>query len=164
MDRTMKERHDAAQFVAFRLNDEEFAIGIQQVKEVLRLMPITPLPHSAEFIEGVINIRGAVLPVIDLRRRFEFASVDTTDLTRIIIVDIMDDQMGLIVDEVTEVLRVQVDEIQPAPRKASNGREEVLESLARVRDRLIMILNIDRLLTSSELVTVDEAQVEEAGL
>lgn len=148
------------QFVAFKLQTEEFAIDIYRVSEVLKLLPITPLPQSAKFIEGVINIRGTVVPVIDLRRRFELADRSKTDETRIIIIDIGEEPIGLIVDEVTEVLKVDSSDIQPPPKSSVGSNSGLLEGVARVGDRLIIVLKIESLLSSSERLVLDDIRDE----
>ena len=105
MDAIVKNKNDAeTQIVAFKLEEEEFAINIHHVREVLKMTQVTPLPQSAYFIEGVINLRGEVMPVIDLRKRFELDVGERGEDTRIIIVEIQENKVGLIVDSVTEVL------------------------------------------------------------
>lgn len=114
-----------------------------------------------DIIQGVINIRGTVVPVIDLRRRFELKDQDQTDDTRIIIIDLGEEPIGLIVDEVTEVLKVNTDDVQPPPRSAVGGRADLLEGVARVGERLIVLLKIESLLSASERVVLDDIRVEE---
>ena len=101
----MNETVAEVQMVVFKLEKEEFAVDIQQVREVLKMTQVTPLPQSAHYIEGVINLRGEVIPVVDLRKRFELPLGERGEQTRIIIVEIQKSNVGLIVDSVTEVLR-----------------------------------------------------------
>ena len=105
------------QVVAFKLEKEEFAVNIHQVSEVLKMTQVTPLPQAAHFIEGVINLRGEVIPVVDLRKRFELDPEEKGEQTRIIIVEIQGNKVGLIVDSVTEVLRFPPAAIQPPPSR-----------------------------------------------
>lgn len=152
-------KHKDKQLVVFKLRREEFGIDIYKVREVLKLLPVTPLPQSAEFIEGVINIRGSVIPVIDLRRRFEMQEQECTENTRIIIVENNKDSVGLIVDAVREVLRVPAENIQPPPRGAVGMQADLMEGVARMNDRLIILLKIENLLDTLEKVTLDELRI-----
>lgn len=152
------------QLVVFKLQNEDFGIDIQQVREVLKLSPITPVPHSAAFLEGVINVRGTITPVVDLRRRFELAGKENTDETRIIIVDINEEQVGLMVDAVTEVLRIEENLIHPPPAVVSNTESELIEGIARYNDRLIILLKTDNLLTSEEQLILDDLKVDQVEL
>ena len=145
---------DGKQVVVFKLKEEEFGIDIYVVREVLKLMPITALPNSDKFIEGVINIRGAVIPVIDLCKRFGLSQERTGD-TRIIIVEIDGEQIGLIVDEVSEVLRIAGEEIQPPPSRLAGTHSELLEGVARCDERLIILLEVENLLSSEEMLDLE---------
>ncbi|UNC91629.1 chemotaxis protein CheW [Candidatus Contubernalis alkaliaceticus] len=142
------------QFVVFKLREEEYAIGIYSVKEILKLLPITSLPHASDFIEGVVNIRNTVIPVIDLCRRFNLPECRTSD-SRIIIVEINGHQTGLIVDAVTEVLQVADSDIQYS-LSGVTGSKNFLEGIARYDDRLIILLGMENILNSSEILSLEE--------
>lgn len=103
------------QFVEFKLGQEEYGIDILQVKTIERMMPITRVPKAPRFVEGVINLRGEIVPVIDLRKRFDLPITETTENTRIIIVSVDDITVGMIVDSATEVVQLDQDSIEPAP-------------------------------------------------
>lgn len=157
------------QFVVFKLKEEEFGIDIYRVREVLKLLPITAIPHSDLYIEGVINIRGSIVPVVDLCQRFDLQEDSRNNDTRIIIVEMNGDQLGLIVDEVSEVLRVSIENIQPPPSGAQGVDNNLLEGVARCEDRLIILLKVENLLTSSEKVAFQDikeeaSKVEEAAV
>ncbi len=144
------------QLVAFQLEKEEFAINIHQVREVLKMVPVTPLPQSAHFIEGVINLRGEVIPVIDLRKRFELSMKERNGQTRIIIVEIEEHKVGLIVDFVTEVLRLPSTAVHPPPRRVVGTQNDLIRGIGKVEDRLLIILNLTKILTMEERIALEE--------
>jgi purine-binding chemotaxis protein CheW len=160
----MKDKNEAAsevQMVAFKLEKEEFAVNIQQVREVLKMTQVTPLPQSAYFIEGVINLRGEVIPVVDLRKRFELDLEERGEQTRIIIVEIQDSKVGLIVDSVTEVLRLSSAAIQLPPSRIAGTRTDFIKGVGKVNDRLLIILNLDKILTTEEKIAMNEITLGE---
>lgn len=144
------------QIVAFKLEQEEFAVNIYQVREVLKMVPVTPLPQAAHFIEGVINLRGEVIPVVDLRKRFELPEKERSGQTRIIIVEIGGDKVGLIVDYVTEVLRLPSTAIQPPPAQVAGVRNDLIQGIGRLEGRLLIILSLAKILTLNEKIALDE--------
>ena len=144
------------QLVAFQLEKEEFALNIHQVHEVLKMVPVTPLPQSAHFIEGVINLRGEVIPVVDLRKRFELPLKERNGQTRIINVEIEEHKVGLIVDFVTEVLRLPSTAIQPPPRRVAGTQNDLIRGIGKVEDRLLIILNLTKILTMEERIALKE--------
>lgn len=144
------------QIVAFKLEEEEFAIDIYQVHEVLKMVPVTPLPQAAHFIEGVINLRGEVIPVIDLRKRFELPVQERNDQTRIIIVEIEEHKVGLIVDFVTEVLRLSSEAIQPPPARVAGAGNDFIQGIGRIEGRLLIILNLAKILTMQAKIALEE--------
>ncbi|NLY10292.1 MAG: chemotaxis protein CheW [Firmicutes bacterium] len=138
------------QFVVFRLAEEEFALGITKVREIIKVTEITRLPHVAKYIEGVTNLRGEVIPVVNLRKRFGLEEEEETQDTRIIIVDIDSSKVGFIVDEVKEVLRVPSDAIDPPPSNVAGLSSTYLEGIAKHDDRLLILLHIDRIMLENE--------------
>lgn len=144
------------QMVAFKLEKEEFAVDIHQVREVLKMTRVTPLPQSAHYIEGLINLRGEVIPVVDLRKRFELPEGERSEQTRIIIVEIQDSNVGLIVDSVTEVLRFSSSAIQPPPARIAGTRTDLIKGVGKVEERLLIILNLERILTTEEIISLEE--------
>lgn len=147
------------QFVVFLLDGEEFGVSIMDVKEIIRMTNITRLPKTPKFIEGVINLRGEVLPVVNLRKRFDAADDSVTDSTRIVIVEIEGEQVGLIVDSVSEVLRLSLEQIEPPPQSVVGLKTEFIQGVGKVGDRLLVILKIDKLLSTDELVSLSELKV-----
>ncbi|MCL4462953.1 MAG: chemotaxis protein CheW [Firmicutes bacterium] len=161
MNKTEEQPQDELQLVAFFLQGEEFAVDIQRVREVLKLPPITPLPQSLDFIEGVINLRGEVIPVIDLRKRFRLADAAKSEKARIIIVEIDEGMVGLIVDSVTEVLHLNPSAIEPPPRRLAGTRTEFISGVGKLGDRLIIILHLEKILSAEEQLEMEHLQLAE---
>lgn len=163
VDQIKKGSHvsDEIQLVIFRLADEEFGIQISQVKEIIRLQEITPMPKSPDFIEGVINLRGQIIAVMDLASRFGLAKAKRTDSTRIVVGEVADRIVGLVVDEVPEVLRIQESSIDPTPGiLESQIHAEFIRGVGKLDDRLIIILEASRILSVDEMGQVVAAASE----
>lgn len=139
------------QFVEFKLGDEEYGIDILQVKTIERMMPITRVPKAPSFVEGVINLRGEIVPVIDLKKRFDLPSSDMTDNTRIIIVTVEDLTVGMIVDSATEVVHLSQDAIEPAPSITGGIDSNYLDGVGKIEDKLLILLNAAKVLKPQEL-------------
>jgi purine-binding chemotaxis protein CheW len=146
---------DEQQFVAFRLGSEEYGISILQVQEIKRITDITRVPHAPAYVQGVINLRGSVLPVIDLKKRLNFSSQDYTDDTRIVIVKFEDYSVGMIVDAVSEVLRLTDEQIEPSPAFVGGLDAEYIQGIAKVDGRLVILLNM----TSVAMIDTTVAKV-----
>ncbi len=149
------------QLVVFRMEKEEFACNINDVREVLKMIRVTPLPRSLDFVEGVINLRGVVIPVIDLRKRFGLAEAERTDESRIIIVEVEERMVGLTVDSVTEVIRLMQNQIQDAPTQVAGSKTDLIMGVGKIEDRMLIILNLDRILTSEEQIALED--ISQAG-
>ena len=141
------------QLVIFRLAREEYGLPITKVQEINRLVPITKLPQTPSFMEGVINLRGRVIPVIDLRKRFQLSTAEHSDDTRIIIVEVKGQTVGVIVDAVTEVVRLSAGNIEPPP-PAFILDAQYIEGVGKMDDRLLILLDIDKILTSQEEIVL----------
>jgi purine-binding chemotaxis protein CheW len=139
------------QFVGFRLADEDYAIAITTIQEIILMKPITRLPQSPGYIEGLINLRGSVIPIINLRKRFGMPPRDLDEETRTIVVNVHDKTVGCIVDAVTQVMRISRDQIQPPPLGVAGGSYRYLAGLARLDDRLLILLDIEKLFQEEEL-------------
>lgn len=138
------------QLVTFTLGDEEYAVDILKVQEINRMKEITRVPNSPDYVEGVINLRGKVIPVVNLRKKFNLDDKGNDEQSRIMIMDIQGITMGLVVDSVSEVLRVPSSIVEPAPPMASSISAEFLKGIAKLEDRLIILLDMDRLLGKPE--------------
>ena len=147
---------DERQLVSFKVQDEEFGIDIMQVQEIIRMTEITQVPKAPYFVKGVLNLRGGVLPIVDLRTRFDLEKTEYTESNRIVVVNVKDKTMGIIVDSVSEVLRLPQDTIEPPPPIVSGIQAQFLEGVGKLDDgkRLIILLNVDKILQ----VTKEEEQ------
>ncbi len=147
---------DQLQLVSFVVGKEEFAISILSVQEINRMMKITRVPHSPEFIEGVINLRGRIIPVMDLRKRFGLEALEDTSDARIIVVDVAGRVIGFTVDRVNEVLRIDAQIVEPPPTMVSSVDTEFIQGVGKLDDRLLILLDLERLFSGEELRQVDE--------
>ncbi|MCG0274565.1 MAG: chemotaxis protein CheW [Thermosediminibacteraceae bacterium] len=138
------------QFVVFKLGQEEYGVNIMQVNTIERMMPITRVPKAPYFVEGVINLRGEIIPVIDLKKRFGLPPGEINGDTRIIIVNVDDLTVGMIVDSATEVVQLPQDAIEPAPSVVGSISSDFLEGVGKIGDRLLIILNLEKILRPSE--------------
>jgi len=140
------------QLVSFKIENEEFGVGIEEVQEIIRLPEITRVPKAPSFVEGVINLRGNVLPVIDLRKRFDLEATKKTNATRIVVVNVDDKTTGIIVDSVSEVLRLSKDAVEPPPPIVAGIEAKYLRGIGKLNDgkRLIVLLDLNEVLTVKE--------------
>lgn len=150
------------QLVVFRLADEFYGLDIGSVQEIITWQPVTRVPRTPVFVEGIINLRGNVIPVIDLRKRFELKQAQVAGETRIVVVEIGSLVVGLVVDGVSEVLRVQAAQIEPPSVVITGIDMEFIRGVAKTDDRLIILLNADRVLVEKEKAAL-AAGLEEAG-
>ena len=143
-------------YLTFELGGEEYGLEILKVKEIISIMNITAVPNTPDYVKGVINLRGKVIPVIDLRQRFNMESKDYNERTSIIVVDIREDDgknlmMGVVVDSVSEVLNVKEEEIEETPTFGTQLNTEFILGMAKVKDEIKILLDIDKVLSSTEL-------------
>lgn len=136
--------------IVFQLKDEEYGIEVDQVRSIERMQHITRVPRTVDFVKGVINLRGVVTPIIDLRTRFGIDEVETTDSTRIIIVAVGNMDVGLIVDAANDVVDIPNDVIEPPPQVVGGIEAEYLRGVAKINRRLLILLNLDRVLNPTE--------------
>ncbi len=141
---------DLCQFVTCRIAHEEFALDVLSVQEINRMVEVTRVPKAPFYVEGVINLRGRIIPVLDLRRRFGLPRTDQTDDSRIMVVLVRQRMVGLIVDEVVEVLRIPKSAIEPPPSVGSSAGAEFTQGVGRIEDRLLIVLDLNRLLLPHE--------------
>src|ERR1700716_637662 len=141
---------DERQLVVFHLGAELYGVEISRVHEIIRLQAVTRVPRAPAFVEGVINLRGKVIPVVDLRRRFGLPLADHTRASRIVVVEIGDQVVGIVVDGVSEVLRVNKGTIEPPSPVVAGIESDYLQGIAKLPDRLVILLNLDRVLARDE--------------
>ena len=138
------------QLVVFQLAAELYGVEIARVHEIIRLPTVTRVPRSPAFVEGIINLRGKVIPVVDLRRRFGLPMADHTRASRIVVVELGDQVVGIIVDGVSEVLRVNAAIVEPPSPVITGIDSEYLQGIAKLPDRLVILLDLDRVLAVEE--------------
>ena len=138
------------QIVGFRLANEEYGLDIMKVQEIILIGAITKVPKVPDYVKGLINLRGHVIPIVDLRRRFGLAEAEQTEDARIIVVNVRKKMIGILVDAVNEVTRVTDDQIEPPTTSVTGIDNEFITGLVKFDDRLVILLDIERLLTTDE--------------
>lgn len=144
-------------FLTFRLHNEEYAIEILTVREIIGAQPITEIPRSPDFLKGVINLRGRIIPIVDLRTKFGFPEKEYNKETCIIVVLIEKIIAGIVVDAVSEVIDIEADSFGPAPSIGDTSTNEFVTGLAKIRDRLIILLDPKEILSPEEKEIVESA-------
>ncbi|HKK20378.1 MAG TPA: chemotaxis protein CheW, partial [candidate division Zixibacteria bacterium] len=130
------------QLVSFKIGSEEFGVEILKVQEINRMVEITKVPQAPDYVEGVINLRGKVIPIIDLRKRFNLEIKEYDKNTRIVVVDITGNIMGMVVDSVSEVLRLPQSTIEPPPEIVTGINSDYIKGVAKLEDRLLIFLDL----------------------
>jgi purine-binding chemotaxis protein CheW len=137
--------------IVFQLKDEEFAVSVQQIGSIERIQTITRVPNTANFVKGVINLRGVVTPIIDLRSRLGIETTGFNESTRIIIVNLEEIDVGLIVDAANDVIDIPIDSIEPAPEVIGAVNDDYIEGVAKLENRLLILLDLKKVLTNEEI-------------
>jgi len=156
---TMAEKE--GKYLTFSLAEEEYGIGILKIKEIIGMMPVTTVPQTPEFVKGVINLRGKVIPVMDLRLRFGMEAIDYTDRTCIIVVEIEGAfgtvRIGIVVDSVSEVLNIKGDDIEGIPTFGTKLNTDYILGMAKMEGGVKILLDIDRVLSGDEVSLLENA-------
>jgi purine-binding chemotaxis protein CheW len=163
MDQTVKALTEKeGKYLTFSLAGEEYGIGILKIKEIIGMMPITTVPQTPAFVKGVINLRGKVIPVIDLRLRFHMNAIDYSERTCIIVVEISGIsgmiQIGIVVDAVSEVLNIRGADIEETPTFGTKLNTEYILGMAKVEGGVKILLDIDRVLSAEEISTLEQVE------
>jgi purine-binding chemotaxis protein CheW len=149
-------------YLTFSLENEQYGIGILKIKEIIGMIPITPVPRTPEYVKGVINLRGKVIPVIDLRQRFSMGAVDSTDRTCIIVVEIESRSgtvmMGILVDSVSEVLNIKGEEIEDTPTFGTKVETDYILGMAKMDGGVKILLDIDKVLSEGEVSELERVK------
>jgi len=151
-------------YLTFTLGQEEYGIGILKIKEIIGMMPITRVPHTPEYVKGVINLRGKVIPVVDLRQKFGMTEIDYSERTCIIVVEIEgrsgEVMVGLVVDSVSEVLNIRGDEIEETPAFGASEDTDYILGMAKMDGMVKILLDIDQVLRAEEVALVRQTLYE----
>lgn len=142
------------QLVSFNIGTEEFGVDILKVQEINRMVEITKVPQAPHYVEGVINLRGKVIPIVDLRKRFNLELKEHDKNTRIVVVDIGGNIMGMIVDSVSEVLRLPADTVEPPPEIVTGINSEYIKGVAKLDDRLLIFLDLSKVIDVNEMANI----------
>jgi purine-binding chemotaxis protein CheW len=142
------------QLVSFNIGSEEFGVDILKVQEINRMVEITKVPQAPHYVEGVINLRGKVIPIVDLRKRFDLELKEHDKNTRIVVVDIEGNVMGMIVDAVSEVLRLPASTIEPPPEIVTGINSDYIKGVAKLDDRLLIFLDLSKVIDVSQMASV----------
>ena len=148
-------------YLTFRLAEEDYGISINKIREIIGMMPVTSVPRTNDFVKGVINLRGKVIPVVDLRIRFGMEEIEYTDRTCIVIVEVVASngtvQMGIIVDSVSEVLNIQDGDVEAAPELSAGDRTRYIMGMAKIGESVKILIDIDRVLGEKAIEEVERA-------
>ena len=147
------------QLVVFDLANEVYGMDIGVVLEIIRMQEITKVPRTPEFVEGIINLRGKIIPVVDLRKRFSLPVTDETADNRIVVVDIDGQGIGMVVDAVAEVMRITSGSIEPPSEAITTQESDYLLGIAKLDDRLIILLDMNKLLLKEERQALAQADL-----
>lgn len=162
------ESGEVNQYLTFQLGTEQYGVNILQVREIRGFSPVTQIPHSPRHMLGVLNLRGLIVPVIDLRMRFGLEVQDYTPTTVVIVLNLQSEQgqqdVGVVVDAVSDVVNVSPEQTKPRPAFGSREGGEFVSALAALEDRMVLLLDIDKILAQDELEQLAELRMPEAGM
>lgn len=145
------EHGELIQLVSFNLAQEEYGVDVLKVREIIRMPIITRVPNTPNYVEGVINLRGKVIPIIAMRKRFSLAEAEHNKQTRIMVMDVGGELMGFILDAVSEVIRIASSEIQPSPTVVTSGvDQECIAGVINQAERLLVLLDLEKIFTQDE--------------
>lgn len=146
-----RDNTEILQLVGFKIGQEEFGINILAVHEIIKIIDITTVPNASDYIAGVINLRGRIIPIVHLRKRLHMPVIETDKNTRIIVVEISEKTIGFVVDEVQEVLRISTDITEKPPELVAGLDSEYITAVAKLEDRLLILLDLEKTLANDEL-------------
>lgn len=146
--------------ISFALMEEVYGVPISMVQEIIRIQPITQIPRAPEYVEGVINLRGRIIPVIDLKRRFGLGCAEQTKNTRVVVVTVGTVTVGLVVDAVSEVLRLKDEDVEPPSPIVSSVDAEYIKGVGKIGDKLIILLDTEKILSNDERAVLGRMTAE----
>lgn len=144
-------RGELIQLVSFNLDQEEYGVDVLKVREIIRMPIVTRVPNTPHYVEGVINLRGKVIPIISMRKKFGLMEIENDKQTRIMVMDVEGELMGFIVDSVSEVIRISDSEIQPSPAVVASGiDQECIAGVINQAERLLVLLDLEKMFSNEE--------------
>lgn len=141
---------ESVQVASFRVGSEEYGVDISQIQEIIRMVEITRIPRTPEFMDGVINLRGQLIPIVDLRTRFGMPRIEPTKSARIIVTDIGSKRVGIVVDSASEVLNIPLEAIEEAPEMIAGIGADFLQGVGKVGDRLVILLDLTMVISGAQ--------------
>jgi len=150
-------------YLTFSLDREEYGISILKVKEIIGMMPITSVPGTPDYICGIVNLRGKIIPIVDLRKKFGMASIAHTPETCIIVVNVQGAEMGTVVDRVSEVLNIDAGDIEPAPSFGKDIKPDFILGIGKAQSKVTILLNIERVISDDQIVKLQKIAGSEKG-
>ena len=154
-DRKQQLSGEVVQVVSFQLGSEEYGVDISQVQEIIRMVEITHVPRAPHFMEGVINLRGQLIPIIDLRTRFGMQRINATKSTRIVVTEIGSKRVGIVVDSVSEVINIPIENVEDAPEMIAGVGTEYIQGVGKIDDRLIIMLDLTMVMSGEEKAALE---------
>lgn len=156
-------RVETGKYLTFKLASEDYGIGVLKVQEIIGMMKVTRVPQMPEFVRGIVNLRGKLVPVIEMRSKFKMASQEDSDRTCIIVVQVCDNNtsttMGIIVDSVSEVLDIRENQLDPAPSFGAKIDTAFILGIGKVSDKVVMLLDIDSILSGVDVMNIDQNSI-----
>jgi purine-binding chemotaxis protein CheW len=148
---------EVKQLISFTVGAEEYGLELLRVKEVIRMRQITWLPKAPSCVKGIINLRGDVIPIVDLRERFGLASQEHTAMTRVIVVEVESRMVGMVVDSASQVLRLASDQFDPPPAVMGEASRDFITAVGKLGEKLVIMIDVDKILSSQEMSQMVES-------
>ena len=164
LDQAQTDTQRAGKYLTFVLADEEYGLEILKVREIIGIMDITAVPRTPDFVKGVINLRGKVIPVIDLRLKFDMAEAEQTEETCIIVVDVDGVEMSIVVDKVSEVLDIAGDEIEDAPSFGTSVNTDFILGMGKIGDSVKILLGIEKVIGGDSIAALADVETDASSL
>ncbi|MBB6215644.1 purine-binding chemotaxis protein CheW [Anaerosolibacter carboniphilus] len=146
------------QYVIFKLGNEEYGVDIMNVKEISEYKQSVKVPNTPKFVDGIINLRGDITPIINLKKRFNLDGVSVDSDTRIIVINIKSRQVGFVVDEASQVIRLSEEDIEPAPELVAGIDKKYITGVGKLKDRIVLLLNLEEVLSEDEKEKIQNIQ------
>ncbi len=163
---SMGQEESGSQFLTFQLDNEAYGVDILRVQEIKGWTPVTCIPNTPEYLKGVLNLRGTIVPIIDMRLRFNLETMEYNAETVIIVLSVQSGSgervVGIVVDSVSDVLSVKTEEMKPSPDFGTNVHTEFIDGLAAVDEQMVMLLDIDKMLSTDEISALESIKEQEA--